>query len=247
MLRLSLFISYDNTDCFSCHYTCGINPFFSPDTYLLRFDAYYVKISVVHSKCIICRREKNEKENSTNYIMFNACCIVMFSATGCGYSENEAINPEPGWNQDDNDDDDYEDIDDNDNNDNSDDDDDYEDIDDGEGEPEFDGWGFANSGLDTYAGVNGYYISGKDLDRLTSELTETEKKNLLNSYYYVHNYNKDNSYNMNEYEPWDGSCYGMSMTSILHARGLLSTDELHGSSTLEETTLTKENLSAINY
>lgn len=172
---------------------------------------------------------------------------LCFTATGCGYSENEAINPEPGWNQDDNDDDDYEDIDDNDNSDSSEDDDDYEDIDDGEGEPEFDGWGFANSGLDTYAGVNGYYISGKDLDRLTSELTETEKKNLLNSYYYVHNYNKDNSYNMNEYEPWGGSCYGMSMTSILHARGLLSTDELHGSSTLEETTLTKENLSAINY
>ena len=122
---------------------------------------------------------------------------------------------------------------------------------------EIDEWKFENIDLDNRVGVNGYYINQEDYLRLISHLqnfSQTEVDLLLYTsrldananIYYNNNYNVDNKLT-SMYEEWEGSCYGMSVTSSLKNLGILSANDLNAANTLANTEVNKNNLSAINF
>ena len=123
---------------------------------------------------------------------------------------------------------------------------------------DIDKWSFANSGLDSKIGVNGYYMSYEDWIRLTKNLSAADYRSLYEKdsetgkiTWYA---NVDN--NQESCVEWAGSCYGMSVTAVLKNRGVYSAEELNASKSwldlFKETTLSnakvsKEDVSAINY
>ncbi|MCQ2496601.1 MAG: hypothetical protein MJ131_08420 [Lachnospiraceae bacterium] len=90
------------------------------------------------------------------------------------------------------------------------DDDDWDD-DDGEWDPAaYESWGFGNSGFNKITGSKDLYLSAKDNKRLQMNLSNTELA-LLNKYIQ---------------QGWNGSAYGMSITSMLLNDEYLEKDEL---------------------
>lgn len=82
--------------------------------------------------------------------------------------------------------------------------------------PDFKTWGFANEKFDKKTGKEGYYVAADDLGYLFRNLTEAERKLILDHYY-------DEDGNA---KPWGGSCLGMSTVAALVHDGVLSLETI---------------------
>ncbi|GEM_PF-6871975 len=122
-----------------------------------------------------------------------------------------------------------------------------------------DKWAFSNSINEVNKlGVRGYYIIGDDYNRIITALQndsrvgDTEVANLiysskmLSDKEYYQNYNYDNLNGSKSIE-WNGSCYGMSVTTVLKNRNILTSETLSGQKSLSDSGISKHDFSAINY
>ena len=86
-------------------------------------------------------------------------------------------------------------------------------------------WKFNNSypAFGTEDASKGYYITREDYNRLTSLLSNSEKKKISSSLgYSTYNIDGRNTKNVN----WNGSCYGMSIWICLASRGIRNAEEI---------------------
>lgn len=212
--------------------------------------------------------KKNEVKIIASIMISMSLCLAV---TGCGYQELPQVNNQDyGFiNNDEGNDDDDEVIDDDDeviddgddNEDDGSEDGGEEVIDDGEGDKYAlsDQWGFINSGLDSSIGVSGYYIDTADYTKLISQLNDQEKANIsytasyyddngniINTQTYDRDYNNPENY-AKSYEEWGGSCFGMSVSTVLKNDGVLSASNLNAGNTLSEADVTSSDVSAINF
>lgn len=122
-----------------------------------------------------------------------------------------------------------------------------------------DQWGFTNSGLDKKIGVSGYYITTTDYKKLISQLNEQEKanisytapyyddnRNLINKQTYDRDYTNPDHY-ASHYEDWGGSCFGMSVSTVLKNDGVISASDLNAGSALNSSNVNANDVSAINF
>lgn len=108
-----------------------------------------------------------------------------------------------------------------------------------------DSWGFGNSHY--YYGNEGYYITKNDYNRLVKNIPNTDREQLSeitpNGIKYLYNIDRKKTL----YESWDGSCFGMSVTTCLVNSGFITSGELNGSDTLKSSKSNDGTISAINY
>ena len=205
--------------------------------------------------------KKNEVKIIASIMISMSLCLAV---TGCGYQELPQVNTQDyGFiNNDEGNDDDDEVIDDGDDNEDDGSEDGGEEvIDDGEGDKYAlsDQWGFINSGLDSSIGVSGYYIDTADYTKLISQLNDQEKANIsyaaldyddigegVNCQTYDKDYNDPEKY-AKRYKKWGGSCFGMSVSTVLKNDGVLTASNLNAGETLSEAMVTPSDVSAINF
>lgn len=109
-------------------------------------------------------------------------------------------------------------------------------------------WGFCNSSAEFNAGASGYYLTSRDLDKFSKELSNVDYENVVFSSADSVELNFNLDGNSSSYVSWGGSCYGMSATASLLTAGVLNIRHMGGYSTPIETNAINSTLrSAINF